>query len=392
MKIAVIGAKGVPPRQGGIEHYCAALYPRLVAQGHSVDLYARSSYTGGSGQYEYEGVRVISLPCLNLRGVDAFTSAAMGAIAARKTDYDIVHFHALGPALFTGLPSLATRSKIVVTCQGLDWQRSKWGGFSSRLIRLGEQAAARYAHEIVVVSRDLQQYFRRTYGRETIYLPNAPAEYLPSDPTFRYGTSLGLTRDRYLVFLGRLVPEKCPDLLLEAFQQLTTDWKLVFVGDSSDTSKFTTDLFKRSAGNSNVVFTGQLRGSLLAEIVRGAGLLVLPSNLEGLPLAMLEGMQEGVPIVASNIPPHQQLLEQGRGLIFEAGNLESCVQTLRAAIANPDQRRMMAEQAQTHVKRHYNWDQIATKTEQLYKFMCNTPWYGSVAPKRAMVSQEKVQC
>jgi glycosyltransferase involved in cell wall biosynthesis len=388
MKIAVIGAKGVPPKQGGIEHYCAELYPRIAAEGHSVDLYARSSYTDlpWYTDYDFEGVRVISLPSLNLRGIDAFITAAIGAIQASTTTYDVVHFHALGPSLFTGLPGLATESKIVVTCQGLDWQRSKWGGFSSRLILLGERAAARYAHEIVVVSKDLKQYFRKIYGREAIYLPNAPAQYVSSDPAFTYGKSLGLMPDRYLLFLGRLVPEKCPDLLLEAFARLTTDWKLVFVGGSSDTTGFTTDLFNRGAEISSVIFTGELRGKRLAEIVRGAGLFVLPSNLEGLPLAMLEAMQEGIPIVASNIPPHEQLLGQGRGLLFQAGDVESCVQVLRSAIADPNQRRMMAEQAKAHVRCHYNWDHITAQTLQLYRFLFHSSAPEVLTPKRALVS------
>src|SRR5919199_5890041 len=161
MKIAVIGAKGLPPKQGGIEHYCAEVYPRMVARGHSVDLFGRSSYTDcpAMDQYDFEGVRVVSLPCFHLKGVDAFISSALGAIASGGTKYDIVHFHALGPALFTWLPRLASSSKVVVTCQGLDWQRAKWGNFSSRLIQMGERAAVRFADEIIVVSEALRSYF-----------------------------------------------------------------------------------------------------------------------------------------------------------------------------------------------------------------------------------------
>jgi glycosyltransferase involved in cell wall biosynthesis len=161
---------------------------------------------------------------------------------------------------------------------------------------------------------------------------------------------------------------------------------LVFVGGSSDTTGFTTDLFNRGAEISNVIFTGELRGKRLAEIVRGAGLFVLPSNLEGLPLAMLEAMQEGIPIVASNIPPHEQLLGQGRGLLFQAGDVDSCVQALRTAIADPNQRRLMAEQAEVHVRRYYNWDYITAQTLQLYRFLCNSASPEVLTPKRALVS------
>ena len=138
MRIAVIGAKGLPPKQGGIEHYCAELYPRIVEKGHTVDLYARCSYTefGWLESYEYQGVNVISLPGVEAKGIDAFVTSALGAIASSGKKYDIIHFHALGPSLFTCFPRFATSAKIVVTCQGLDWQRAKWGNFSTLLIQM----------------------------------------------------------------------------------------------------------------------------------------------------------------------------------------------------------------------------------------------------------------
>jgi glycosyltransferase involved in cell wall biosynthesis len=382
MRIAVIGAKGLPPRQGGIEHQCAELYPRIRSLGHTVDVFARSSYTGLPWFYEdnYKGVRIISLPGLYHGGVDALTSSAIGTIASLRSNYDIVHFHALGPSLFSWLPRFVSSStKVVVTCHGLDWQRQKWGKSSSNLILAGEKIAVRYAHGLIVVSKELRSYFRKTYNREAIYIPNAPAGYPASDPTFSYGSSLGLIQKRYIVFLGRLVPEKCPDLLIKAFQKLQLEeWKLVLVGGSSDTPSFTTWLSNLAAGNPNIIFTGQLGGSRLAEIVRDAGLFVLPSSLEGLPLAMLEAMQEGVPVIASNIPPHQQLLDEGRGMLFQPGDVESCAHCLKQAISHPQKMTIMAERARKHVQEYYNWETIVAENLRLYKtliaeFQTSTP-------------------
>ncbi|BAY48469.1 group 1 glycosyl transferase [Scytonema sp. HK-05] len=376
MKIAVIGAKGLPPKQGGIEHYCAEVYPRIVEQGHSVDLYARSSYTDCSWQdrYDYQGVQVISLPGLPLKGVDAFATSAIGAIAASATKYDIIHFHALGPSLFTCLPRLVNTAKIVVTCQGLDWQRAKWGSFSTRVIQLGEKAAVRFAHELMVVSDALQTYFWQTYGRKTVYIPNAPASYGESDPNFGYGTQLGLEQGRYMLFLGRLVPEKRPDLLVDAFSALNPPgWKLVLAGGVSDTKSFTSELLEKVANNPNIIFAGELRGQRLWEIVRGAGLFVLPSDVEGLPLAMLEAMQEGIPVVASDIPPHKQLISGARGKLFEAGNLNSCISTLDWAIHHPQELRVMAVNAQRHIQLNYSWDHITSETLKLYTKLLNSP-------------------
>jgi glycosyltransferase involved in cell wall biosynthesis len=376
MKIAVIGAKGLPAQQGGIEHYCQEIYPRMVERGHFIDLFARSSYIDSPWleQYYCRGVRVISLPCLKLRGMDALFSSLLGAILASNSLYDIVHFHALGPALFTWLPKITFSSKVVVTCQGLDWQRAKWGKFSSKILHMGEQAAVRFADEIIVVSEELRSYFQQTYGRETAYIPNAPASYSETNPDFAYGTSLGLSQGRYMLFLGRLVPEKRPELLIKAFQSLQPPgWKLVFVGGSSDTNSFTTEIASLAAGDQNVVFAGELHGEYLAEIVQGAGLFVLPSDVEGLPLAMLEAMREGVPVIASNIPPHQQLIDGGRGILFQAGDMDSCVRTLNWAIHHPQELATMARKAQMYVEANYNWDLVANETLRLYKLVSTSP-------------------
>lgn len=386
MRIAVIGAKGLPPKQGGIEHYCAEVYPRMVAQGNCVDLFARSSYTDSSWleSYNFKGVRVISLPGGRLRGVDAFITSGLGAIAASGKKYDIIHFHALGPSLFTCLPKIATSAKVVVTCQGLDWQRAKWGSFSTRLIQMGEKAAVRFADGLIVVSDALQKYFWQTYGRQTIYIPNAPASYADSDPNFAYGASLGLERGRYIVYLGRLVPEKRPDLLVEAFSALQAKgWKLVLAGGVSDTKSFTADLLEKVANNRNIIFAGELRGSRLAEIVRGSGLFVLPSDLEGLPLAMLEAMREGIPVLASDIPPHQQLISGGRGMLFEAGKVNSCVRSLDWAINHPQEVAAMAKNAQRYVQSNYSWDRITSETLKLYTTLLKPEPVGISKPSQS---------
>ncbi len=369
MKIAVIGAKGLPALQGGIERYCEEMYPKMVEQGHTVDLFARQSYTQSSSfeTYDYKGVRVISLPSIPLKGVDAFFASGLGAIASILKTYDVVHFHALGPAIFCWLPKLTRSAKVVVTCHGLDWQRSKWGKLSSEIIYRGERAAVRFADEIVVVSKELQSYFWKTYSIETSYIPTAPATYLESDPNLPYLTTLGVEPQRYILFLGRLVPEKRPDLLLKAFLKLQPPgWKLVFAGGASDTPTFREELVQITQGNRHIIFTGEIHGQSVSEIVRGAGLFVLPSDVEGLPLVMLEAMREKIPVLASNIPPHRQLIGEDRGLLFEASNLESCIQGLNQALSQREQLAEMASRAQDYVKQNHSWDRIGFENLSLY--------------------------
>lgn len=378
MKVAVIGPKGLPAKQGGIEHHCSEVYPRMVAQGNSVVLFARSSYTNLSWfrKTSYEGVEVINIPSICLRGIDAFLSSFIGAMSASLGPYNIVHFHALGPSLFCWLPKLnpfRKAPKIVVTCQGLDWQRAKWGKFSSTMIRLGERAAAMFADEITVVSRELEAYFWQTYQRKTVYIPNAPATYEDSDPDFKFGKSLGLESGKYIIFLGRLVPEKRPELLIEAFKRIdNSDWKLVLVGGVSDTTLYHKELLERAKDRQDIIFAGELRGERLAELVRGAGLFALPSDLEGLPLAMLEAMREGIPILASDILAHRQLLGQDRGMLFQAGNLQSCVNSINFALKDLDKLSLMASKAKEHVLENYTWQKITADNLDLYSALLSS--------------------
>ncbi|MDJ0509489.1 MAG: glycosyltransferase family 4 protein [Crocosphaera sp.] len=367
-KIAVIGVKGLPAQQGGIERYCQQVYPKIVQQGYDVDLYARSSYTGSWNNIrDSQGVRIISLPSLPIKGGDAFVNCLLAMIIAIFRNYDIIHFHALGPALWCWLGKLFTNAKIIVTCHGLDWQRAKWGRFSSGMIRLGEKIAVIWADQIIVVSQSLQKYFQQTYQRKTHYIPTAPAPYLAYDCQQTYLNALSLEPKKYILFLGRLVPEKRPDLLLQAFQSLQPEgWKLVFAGGHSDTEDYYLQLKQAAKGNSHIHFTGEVQGGLLSEIVREAGLFVLPSDLEGLPLVLLEAMQEGIPVIASNIPPHQQLIGSNRGLLFKKGSVDSCVNCLKMALNYPEKLEEMSRNAQNYVKQNHNWHDIVSKHLLIY--------------------------
>jgi glycosyltransferase involved in cell wall biosynthesis len=396
MKIAVIGSKGLPPKQGGIEHYCAEVYPRMVAQGHSVDIFARCSYTESPWfqSYDFQGVRIIPFPALDYQGIDAFISSGLGAIASSGIQYDIIHFHALGPALFSGLSKFISKGKIVVTCHGLDWQRAKWGNFSSRLIYTGEKIAVRFADGIIVVSQDLQSYFLKKYNKQTVYIPTAPAKYLESDANLSYISSLGLIPKRYILFLGRLVPEKRPDLLIDAFSRLNAiGWKLVLVGGVSEAKSYASSLLDKISKNPNIVLAGELQGKKLWEIVRGAGLFALPSDLEGLPLAMMEAMQESIPVVASDILPHQQLLgkERERGVIFKAGNLDSCIHFLNWAISHPFEMAIMAKKAKEYTQLNYNWQQITYENLQLYANVLNLSHVNVLSPPEINLYQSVKQ-
>ena len=377
MKIAVIGSKGLPPKQGGIEHHCAEIYPRIVQEGHHVELYARSSYTQMPWQtsYDYDGVHVTSVPSFPIRGIDALITSAFAAVMASTKQYDVIHFHALGPSLFSWIPRiLAPRAKVVVTCHGLDWQRAKWGKVSSSLIHLGEKVAMRCAQNVITVAEDLKPYFNQTYNRAVTYIGNGPASYPDSDPNAEFVRSLGLKPQKYVLFLGRLVPEKCPDLLVKAFQSLRpSGWKLVIVGGTSDTSTYTSDLMQLASNDPDIIFTGELRGKRLAETVRNAGLFSLPSLVEGLPLALLEAMHEGIPVLTSDIPVHQRLVGRDRGQLFRVNDLRHFTRQLQWSLEHLKEMRESAQRAQAYVQTHHSWDKIAAELLTLYQAGADVP-------------------
>lgn len=371
MKIAVIGGKGIPAKQGGVEHYCQELYQELAIQGHTIDLYARSNYTctNGFSLSQWHGIRVISLPSIPISSFDALVNSFLAAICSSIIKYDIVHFHALGPSLFCWMPRLLSSAKIVVTCHGLDWQRAKWSKLGSSIIHTGERVAVANAHKIIVVSQYLQAYFQQKYGIETTYIPTAPAKYTELNTNLSYIDSLNLETGRYIIFLGRLVPEKRPDLLIKAFQLLDTcDWKLVLVGDTSGTDDFKLNLTANKSDK--IIFTNMLTGSSLSEIVRNAGLLVLPSDLEGFPLVLLEGMREGIPVLASDIPPHRQIIGQDRGSMFKAGDLQSLVFNLGKALSQIEELKDKAQKAREYVNANYSWKKVSYANLVLYGKLC----------------------
>lgn len=373
MKIAVIGAKGLPPQQGGVEYHCAEIYPRMVAQGHSVDLFARASYNQSYSweSYDYEGVLVKPIPSLAWQKVDAVWSSAMAAIATTGQRYDVIHFHGLGPALWSGVPRFFSPcSNIVVTCHGLDWQKTSRYSVSNLLIQRGERCAVRYGHEVVVIAKELQPYFEATYNRQLPYIGNGPATYTASDHHHGFIQSQGLRPQRYLLFLGRLAPEKCPDLLMKAFQTLRPEgWKLAIAGATTEDS-YTAQLMALAMDDPDIVFMGSLKGRNLAETMRGAGLCVLPSKRESLPLVLLEAMNEAIPILASDIPVHCRLLGENRGLLFKTACIDDCVTQLRWAIGNYDVMQSKAKRAKAHIQEHHDWDCITADLLTLYRKAC----------------------
>ena len=319
LSIAMLGHKRIPSREGGIEIVVEELSTRMVQAGHSVTCYNRSGHHVSGNQFdgnvlkEYAGIRLKSVFTINRKGLAAMTSSFFGAICCAFSKYDVVHFHAEGPCAMLWLPKLFGK-RCVATIHGIDWQRAKWGGFASKYIKFGEKVAAKYADEIIVLSKSVQQYFMDTYGRKTVFIPNGVNRPVLRSPQL-IKERFNLGKDEYILFLGRLVPEKGITYLIEAFKKVKTGKKLVIAGGSSDTDAFMQALKELAKEDGRIIFTGFVQGQMLEELYSNAYVYCLPSDLEGMPLSLLEAMSYGNCCLTSDIAECAEVVED-EALVF----------------------------------------------------------------------------
>ena len=371
MKIAMFGHKRIPSREGGVEIVVEQLCTRMAAMGHQVICYnRRGHHVGGAqfdvqSQHQFQGVQLKTVPTLDKKGMAALTSSFFAAVCAAFCSAQVVHIHAEGPAFFCWIPRLFDK-RIIVTVHGLDWQREKWkGGLGAKFIRYGEKMAVRFAHEIIVLSRNVQSYFIDTYGRETVFIPNGvskPEAREADEITARFG----LEKDSYILFLGRLVPEKGIHYLIEAYRNIETDKKLVIAGGVSDSDEYGQELKKLAENNPNIVFTGFVQGRLLEELYSNAYLYVLPSDLEGMPLSLLEAMSYGNCCVTSDIEECATVIAD-HGVTFPKGNVTGLADTLQSLCEDTLTVAQYKQQAATYITEKYNWDDVTEKTLELYR-------------------------
>ena len=358
IRVAFIGGRGVVSKYSGIESYYEQAGHELARLGHEVTVYCRSYFTPPITTHN--GMRVRRLPTIRSKHLETVVHTLLSTVDAMMADYDVVHYHCLGPALFSFFPRLAGK-KTVVTVQGLDWQRGKWGRIASRVLRWGEAAAVSLPDATMVVSRTLQEYYRQQYKRDTIYVPNGAT--LASRRVPRQLIEWDLLPDNYVLFLGRFSPEKNCDLLIKAFENTTTSMNLVLAGGSSHSDAYVQSL--RRHKSEQIRFLPWVSGTDLEELLSNAALFVLPSELEGLSLALLDAMAAGVCVLTSDIPENKEVVE-GAGFTFRRGDQADLEHMLDLLVHNPELRRQSAAGERERIQGEYLWPQIARSIEQAY--------------------------
>ena len=371
MKVAMLGHKVVPSRRGGIENVLTTLCPMLVEMGHEVTCYNRSSdkieneYVGTVENKKYKGVRIKKAWTINFRGFAAMIASFTGAIAATCGGYDVIHFHAEGPCAALWIPKLFGK-KCVATVHGLDWQREKWGkGFASKYIRFGEKTLAKYADEVIVLSQAAHDYFKETYNRETTIIYNGINRPERKDAEIITG-KYGLKKDEYISVVSRLTAEKGIHYLIDAYGKIKTDKKLVIAGDTSDTDDYVKMLKEKAADNPNIIFTGFISGDTLKEIYSNSYINVLPSDLEGMSLCLLESLAYKNVLLCSDIPENTSVAED-KAVYFKKGNTDDLAEKLQTLCDDKALVEKLREGVDEFVLNKYSWQDVAKATVALYE-------------------------
>ena len=371
MKVAMIGHKVIPSRRGGIENVLTTLCPLLAESGVDVTCYNRSSdqveneYVGTVENHKYRNVTLKTAWTINARGISAMVASFTAAVSAAFCPYDVVHFHAEGPCAAMWIPKLFGK-RCVATVHGLDWQREKWGhGFASKYIKFGEWVMVKCADEIIVLSESARTYFQQTYNRETVLIHNGIEKPVKKEAD-RITETYGLHKDSYLCMVSRLTAEKGVHYLIDAYNRIKTDKKLVIAGDTSDTDEYVALLKQKAAGNPDIIFTGFISGDVLTEIYSNAYLVAQPSDMEGMSLSLLEALAYGNAVLCSDIPENT-LVTENKALHFQKSNVEDLADKLQkmcddAAFVND-----LKAGVDDFILNKYNWKDIAAATHDLYK-------------------------
>jgi exopolysaccharide biosynthesis WecB/TagA/CpsF family protein len=377
LRIAMIGHKRIPSREGGVEIVVEELAVRMAALGHKVDVYNRYGHHvsgkkydqeyGWKGRKFYKGVRVYIVPTFRRSSLNAIVYSFFATIRALFGHYDVIHYHAEGPCAMLWLPKLFHK-KLVVTVHGLDWQRAKWGNFASFVIKFGERMAAGYADEVIVLSENVKRYFKDTYGREVTYIPNGisrPQRRQPRLITEQYG----LEKDGYFLFLARIVPEKGLHYLIEAFRDIDTDKKLVIAGGSSQAVGYMEQIHNMAAQDERIIMTDFVQGQLLEELYSNAYAFVLPSDVEGMALSLLEAMSYGTCCLVSDICENTEVTED-KAFQFAKGDVKDLRRQLVYLLEHPDEVRKYADESSDFICGKYNWDEVVEETLSCYHRCC----------------------
>lgn len=368
MKIAMIGQKGIPAGMGGIERHVDELSCRLVKRGYFVTVYNRPWYAHPKAQSR-DGVELVFRPSIRTKHLDAISHTFFCILHAVQHNFDVIHFHGVGPALLSWIPRLfAPQIKVVTTFHCIDRRHEKWGGVARSFLLLGEWCTTTFAHEVITVSKTLRTYCFARYKRKSVYIPNGFSTFPSPSRTeeIHILQSFGLGKGEYVLAVSRLVPHKGLHNLIVAFSRLQTTQKLVIVGSGHFTQEYEAQLQALAKQDSRIHLLGEQSDcKTLAALYKNAYLFVHPSAADGMPIAVLEAFSYGRAVLAGNIPEIHELIDDEQ-FLFQAGDVADLENKLASLLSQPELLQKSGEANKKKALTHYSWDTIVQQVEKVY--------------------------
>lgn len=357
MKLVVTGTRGIPNIMGGVETHCEELFPRIAAKGIDTTVIRRNSYVHDSLS-DWNGVKLIDIDTPKKKSFEAIIHTFKAILKAKSLKADIVHIHAIGPALLTPLARLLGM-KVVFTHHGPDYDRDKWGFAAKTMLKLGERMGTTFANDVIVISNVINDILIRKYHRKDCHLiyNGVPKPEMCDYP--EYFDELGIEKGKYILGMCRFVPEKNLHHLVEAFSKINTQGcKLVLAGDTDFEDDYSRYL-KKMAKEHGVILTGFVKGKKLHSLLTNALCFVLPSSHEGLPIALLEAMSYNLPVIVSDIPANKEV-GLNESDYFKVGDVKELSTKLQKMVTEN------CHQIKYNMSK-YDWDIIANQVEEIYK-------------------------
>lgn len=334
--LAVIGIRGFPDIQGGVESHCMRLIPKLGIKCH---VYRRKPYVAKSAArkpHDYSDITFVDLPSTKIKGVEALLHTLLCALHLMFHPVRTVNVHNIGPGLFAPLLRLAGMN-VVLTYHSANYlQKSKWGPMSRTLLRICERVALRYANRVIFVNPAMMNAFGQRIRQKSVAIPNAIDMMRPTDATDEI-TRWGLVGKKYILGVGRISPEKGFDLLIEASELIPEEYTIVIAGGCDNGNDYANRL-KSMASGRRIIFTGYATGETLRQLYSHASLFALPSRNEGLSIALLEAMSYGLDIVAGDIPQNR-LPELSDDNFFRSGSASDLARKINEKLSSGIKRR-----------------------------------------------------
>lgn len=386
MKIAMIGHKHFMTREGGVERVVSELAPRIQRKGNEVTVYDRFEIDKPYEKVnEKNGVSIKYAPTVSFGFLNAFLYSFSATIMSLFHHFDVVHYHAIGPSAMVWIQKLFGR-KVIVTVHGLDWKRSKWSGFATRYLKFGERMAVKYADEIIVLSEADKKYFLNTYKRDTVLIRNGV-----ESPIFKEAELIqkwNLKKGEYFLYLGRIVPEKNIDQLIDAFKEYEKQdnpfRKLVIAGELTEKNEHHRDIKKMAEADENILLIGAVDGDIVQELYNNCRAFILPSSVEGMSIALLEALSYGIPCVISDIKenctiglPYAYPFHLDKKPIGGAGSGMTCImkpdssQTLAEVLASVSKIETKNQTQMEYIKSNYDWNEVCLLTILEYEKVIN---------------------